>query len=204
MNSLESTPMTLGLRERKKQQTRETISAAALKLFAERGYEATTLADIAQAADVSPYFDSKEDILFCDEGLFLEDLRRRLEERPLGMTTVDAIREFLAAIPPPTEEARLRKRIVTASAALEMKMRAQHSELEPLLANAIAKDLGVGPEDIRPLLIAASMTAAFMSVRDRFFEAESGGEPITHEEGLAVLDQVLEFTRAGVEALQRD
>ena len=48
------------------------------------------------------------------------------------------------------------------------------------------------------------MTAAFMSVRDRLFEAEAGGEPISHEQALEILDQVLEFTRAGVEALQRD
>jgi AcrR family transcriptional regulator len=53
-----------GLRERKKQQTREKIARAGLDLFAERGYEQTTLADIADAADVSTrtifaYFQSK-------------------------------------------------------------------------------------------------------------------------------------------------
>ena len=42
-----------GLRERKKQRTRETIARAAHELFAERGYHATTLPDIAEAADVS-------------------------------------------------------------------------------------------------------------------------------------------------------
>jgi len=47
------------------------------------------------------------------------------------------------------------------------------------------------------------MTAAFMAVRDRFFEAESGGEPISHEQGMQILDQVLEFLRGGFDALQR-
>ena len=86
-----------GLRERKKQQTRDTIARAALRLFAERGYDDTTLAEIADAAQVSPrtifaYFESKEDILFCDAPDTLGKLRRTLAERPPGTTTVDALR----------------------------------------------------------------------------------------------------------------
>src|ERR1700676_4004658 len=90
-----------GLRERKKQQTRDTIARVALELFAERGYDHTTLAEIADAADVSTrtifaYFQSKEDILFCDEPAFFDELKRALEQRPPGATTVDALRTFLA------------------------------------------------------------------------------------------------------------
>ncbi|MGH3266652.1 MAG: TetR/AcrR family transcriptional regulator, partial [Trebonia sp.] len=89
-----------GLRERKKRQTRERIAQVALQLFAERGYEHTTLAEIADAADVSKrtifaYFDGKEDILFSDVPALLEQLRQTLEQRPPGSTTVDALREFL-------------------------------------------------------------------------------------------------------------
>jgi AcrR family transcriptional regulator len=180
-----------------------------LRLVAERGYDETTLADIAEAADVAPrtifaYFESKEDILLCGETTFLENLERRLDERPAGSTTVDVLREFLSSVEPPDEESKLRKQILTANPALQMKLRAHHALLEPLLAESIAKDLGSASGDIRPLLVAASMTAAFTSVRDRFMAAESGGEPITHEQGMAVLDQVLEFLRGGLEALQRD
>ena len=209
MAPVETDPTKLGLRERKKQQTREKIARVALELFAERGYDETTLADIAEAADVSPrtifaYYDSKEDILFCEEGVFVDRLGQMLDERPPGTTTIDAIRGFFASIEPPDEQARLRKKVVTASPALEMRLRAQHGKLEPMLVESIARDLGAGPGDMRPLLIAASMTAAFMSVRDRLFEAEAGGEPIGHEEAMATLDQVLDFARAGLEALQRD
>lgn len=198
-----------GLRERKKQQTRDTIARAALRLFAERGYDETTLAEIAEAADVAPrtifaHFESKEDILLCEEAGFLDELQRRLDERPAGTTTVDAIRDFLSGIEQPDEAAKLRKQIITASPALQMKMRGRHAELEPMLAQSIAKDLEAEPGDIRPLLIAASMTAAFTSVRDRIFEAESDGDPLSHEQGIAILDQVLEFLRGGLEALQHD
>jgi AcrR family transcriptional regulator len=209
MAPLNTSTTKLGLRERKKQQTREKIARVALELFAERGYDETTLADIAEAADVSPrtifaYYESKEDILFCEEDVFFDRLKQMLDERPPDTTTIDAIREFFASIEPPDAEARLRKKVVSGTPALEMRMRARHSQLEPMLVKSIARDLGAGPDDMRPLLIAASMTAAFIAVRDRFFEAEAGGEPLSHQQGMAILDQVLDFTRAGVEALQRN
>src|SRR6202035_2173045 len=125
MAPLDTDATRIGLRERKKQQTRERIARVALELFAERGYDETTLADIAEAADVSPrtifaYYESKEDILFCEEGVFLERLREMLEERPPGTTTIDAIREFFASIEPPDEQARLRKKVVNANPALHI------------------------------------------------------------------------------------
>jgi AcrR family transcriptional regulator len=209
MSALDRPDANLGLRERKKQQTRETIARAALRLFAERGYGETTLADIANAANVAPrtifsYFDSKEDILLCEENGFLSELKRRLDERPAPTTTVDAIREFLASIEHPDEEAKLRKQVIAANPDLQVKMRGRHAQLEPMLAESIAKDLGAEPGDLRPLLIAASMATAFTSVSDRIFAAEASGKPLAPEEGMAILDQVLEFLRGGLEALQRD
>jgi hypothetical protein len=103
----------------------------------------------------------------------------------------------------PDEDDKLRKKVIMANPALQMKMRARHAQLEPMLGESIARDLGTAPDDIRALLIAASMTAAFESVSDQFFQAESGGEPVTHEHAMAVLDQVLDFLRGGLEAMQR-
>ncbi len=53
-------------------------------------------------------------------------------------------------------------------------------------------------------MLARGVGDAFTSVRDRFFEAESGGEPVSHEQGMAILDEVLEFLRGGLEAIQHD
>src|SRR3981081_1081629 len=106
-----------GLRERKKQKTRDTIIRVAMDLFAERGYEQTTIAEIAEAAEVSPrtifaYFPSKEDIVFCDFPAIPERLRRSLGERPEGATALDALRDFIAASMTPDPNEVLRRRIL--------------------------------------------------------------------------------------------
>src|ERR1700733_4952651 len=137
MSSLDTPPTKLGLRERKKQQTREKIARVALELFAEQGYDETTLAEIAEAADVAPrtifaYFESKDDILLCGERSFLDDLKRRLDERPEGTTTVDALREFLSQIPPLDEEDMLRKKVMRENPGLQMKVHAGHTRPQPM------------------------------------------------------------------------
>jgi AcrR family transcriptional regulator len=209
MPLVERDTATPGLRERKKQQTRERIADAALKLFAERGYDETTLDEIADAADVSrrtifAYYDSKEEILLCGEVDFLARIKQMLDERPEGTTTVDAMRTFISTLEPADDAAIVRKDLILRTPSLQTKIRARHSELEPMLAESIAKDLDARPDDIRTTLVAASMTAAFTSVRDRFYAAEAAGRPVSHDDAMAILDEVLEFLRAGLEALQHD
>lgn len=204
MESLDSPPTKLGLRERKKQQTRETIAREALRLFAERGYDETTLADIAEAADVSPrtifaYYEGKEDILFC-ESPSIEEMSEALDQRPSGTTTVDAIREFLGSLPPPDEESMLRKKVIMTTPSVQVRHRARHAALEPLLTKSIARDLGAGPDDLRARLAAASVLAAFETTLERL----EANPDYTDEEAMQVLDQVLEFLRGGLEALQRE
>src|SRR3977135_4128693 len=89
-----------GLRQQKKERTREAIARAAHELFAERGYHATTLPDIAEAADVSTrtifaYFPSKEDILFSDFPAMKEALAQALANRPEGEEALETVREFI-------------------------------------------------------------------------------------------------------------
>src|SRR5512133_2706351 len=89
-----------GLRERKKLQTREALTRAALELFVERGYGETTLAEIAESAGVSTrtifaYFAGKEDILFSSLQTMLDALAQALAERPAGTDTLAALRAFI-------------------------------------------------------------------------------------------------------------
>src|ERR1700716_4116842 len=92
-----------GLRDRKKQRTRETIARAARELFAERGYHTTTLSEIAEAADVSTrtifaYFPSKEDILFHNFAVMREALLPALAERPEGQDALETVRTFILTL----------------------------------------------------------------------------------------------------------
>jgi AcrR family transcriptional regulator len=205
MELSEATATRPGLRERKKQQTRETIARVALQLFAERGYGETTLAEIADAADVSTrtifaYFQSKEDILFCDLPAQFEQLKQTLESRAPGATTLDALRDFIACMSAPEENHILRKKIIGANEELRLAERARFTQIEELIAESIAQDLEAGPDDVRPALVAASMTAAFRAARERV-ESESG-ELISHEQAMAVLDDVLAFLRGGLDGLK--
>src|ERR1700719_2009310 len=78
-----------GLRERKRQQTRERLTRMAMALFHERGFEATTLDDIAAAADISRrsffhYFASKEDVVFAWQEESTAALIAAVVARPAG------------------------------------------------------------------------------------------------------------------------
>src|ERR671919_267048 len=92
--------MPQGLRERKKQRTREQIVEAATRLFSERGYEATTIADIAAAADIAPrtffaYFQSKEAVVFHDADRDYDALAAALAGRPQGEYAFTALRRWI-------------------------------------------------------------------------------------------------------------
>jgi len=93
----------LGLRERKKAQTRQALIDAAWELFAERGYTATTIDDIAERVDVSSrtffrYFPSKEAVVFADADERSEVVAKALADRPEGEPVLESIRHALHAL----------------------------------------------------------------------------------------------------------
>jgi AcrR family transcriptional regulator len=89
-----------GLRSRKKERTRRAIEDAALDLFAEQGYEATTVDEIAARAEVSKatffrYFGTKGEVIFGDTGDRYEALRLAIVERPAAEDDVTAVRHAI-------------------------------------------------------------------------------------------------------------
>ncbi|MFD8557266.1 TetR/AcrR family transcriptional regulator [Streptosporangium canum] len=86
----------LGLRERKKLRTRRALIEAALHLFEEKGYEETTVAEIAAAADISTrtffsYFASKEDVVFFDGRARVDEIIDMIAHRRAGETVVELL-----------------------------------------------------------------------------------------------------------------
>jgi AcrR family transcriptional regulator len=204
---MEISGLSPGLRERKKQKTRDTITKVALELFAERGYEQTTIAEIADAAEVSPrtifaYFPSKEDILFCDLPEIQERLAQALEQRPEGVTALDTLRDFILGSPVLGPNELIRKRIVAGEETLRRNERARQAPFEQLMIEAIAKDLNTGADDIRPRIAAAALIAAFSAVRER--DPDKPLEPISPEHAVGIIDDVIGFLRAGLDTLRRD
>jgi AcrR family transcriptional regulator len=199
-----------GLRERKKQRTREQIIEAAMRLFAERGYHATTIADIAAAAEVAPrtffsYFPSKEAVVFHDVDRDLDRLASTLRDRLPGETVFDALRRWIDAMfdewMAEEDEAVLRKRLCREDEALANFQGGVMSRIQELLLEAIADDLGEPQDALRPRLVAAAAMAALSSLEGTLDETAKEA-PGAKAEALAVLDEAMLFLRAGIAALQ--
>ncbi|MBG0814787.1 TetR/AcrR family transcriptional regulator [Planomonospora sp. ID82291] len=156
---------TTGLRELKKQQTRENISDHATRLFLERGFDKVTIADVAAAAQVSKmtvtnYFPRKEDLALDLSEAFVQSLARTVREREPGESAPAALRRaYLAAVaehsPVIGFSGPAFARMITDSPALTARLREFHDEREKALAAALAEEAGAGPGDILPSVAAA-------------------------------------------------
>jgi len=201
--------MPQGLRERKKQRTREQIVEAALRLFAERGYHATTIADIATAADVAPrtffaYFPSKEAVVFHNVDRDLDILASALRDRLPGEPAFDALRRWIDAMfdqwMAEEDEALLRKRLRCEDEGLANFEGGIMARIQELLIEAVAHDLGEPPDALRPRLVTAAAIAALTSLDGTLHERPE--QRVAKAEALAVLDDAMLFLRGGIGALQ--
>jgi AcrR family transcriptional regulator len=175
-----------GRRERKKRETRAALEAAALRLFAERGYEHTTIEDIADAADVAVrtffrYFSSKRHVLFGDVAhTIVGRLRAALANRPPSESPVQAVRAAMDAVDIDDYEQHRqiadRMRLMQQLPELLPAYQMIFHELQEAIAEFVASRTGEPPGALYPQLLAGVAT---LSAKASLCELESG-EPGPH------------------------
>ncbi|MEV0052423.1 helix-turn-helix domain-containing protein [Saccharopolyspora shandongensis] len=158
--------MTEGLRERKKHRTRQRITEAAMGLFVERGFEHVTIAEVAEAAEVSAntvynYFPTKEDLVLPPDEASPQRLADMVRRRRAGESAADAILRELR------EEVHRRDRkvgltggfgrvfdMMRAAPTLLARLESLGQQMTDALAAVLAEETGAAPDDPLPRVIA--------------------------------------------------
>jgi len=159
----------IGLRERKKQRTRQSILEAAFRLFEERGFESVTVAEVARAADVSEgtvfnYFPTKEDLFYGGmedfEATLLDAVRDRPAGEPVSAAFARALLERSSRLGRDERADLIAKaaRTIEASPSLQARERGvvEHTTLS--LAALLAEETGARPTDAEPIAVAGALT----------------------------------------------
>jgi len=170
-----------GLRERKKQKTRWAIQEHALRLIAEQGYEATTVDQIAAAAEISPstffrYFPTKEDLIIEDEydALMLEGLSNMDPAvPPLEAVRVVITGAMSAMSKHDLEKIIERSKLILAVPALRSRSLENFSKTVDLLAAVVAQRTGLAADSVEIRAFSGAVIGAMTSVI--FTWLESGG-----------------------------
>ncbi|AOR32398.1 TetR family transcriptional regulator [Streptomyces fodineus] len=192
-----------GLRERKKIKTREAIRAATYALIKEQGYDATTIDQIAERAEVSPstvfrYFPTKEDIVLTDEYdlLMVEELR----SRPAEESWMDSLRHVMhkaldASMAEDPEVVRIRTHLGVQVPAVRSRMFESMSETGRMLRAALAERAGLDPDGLEVRVYAMSLIGGLMEVSMYWAENDFEGDlGALMDRALDVLEQGLPRT----------
>lgn len=208
----------LGLRERKKQQTRQVIAETARGLFSERGFERVTVAEIARAAGVAEktvfnYFPTKEDLVYWRMESFEDELLETIRAREPGESVVDAFGRFVSAprglIAATDPEARERleaiTRMISESPALLAREERIYAHYTASLAHLIADEAGAGDGDIAPWVAANAMMGihrALVAYTRRRIVAGAQGPQLARDVGMQA-KQALGLLEEGLGDLAR-
>jgi AcrR family transcriptional regulator len=169
----------VGLRERKKQRTRQLIADTARRLFAQRGFEAVPVAEIARAAEVSEatvfnYFPTKEDLLYSRLEAFEEELLTSVRARASGESVLSAFGRFVltprgllsAEDPAQVEELAAITRVITDSPALLAREQQVYARYTAALAGLLASEAGAGADDVEPWVVSHALIGLHETVVD--------------------------------------
>lgn len=199
-------PAEAGLRERKKSRTRRALYDAAMALFSDKGYSATTVAQIAATADVAPrtffaYFPSKEALLFEHLEPAFGELEVRLRTRPHGASALGELRTWLveSVLSSPDRDPRVDQLLdeltvqVPAVAEYVLHLLAR---VERHLAQALSDDLRLDANDPTADIAAAAVVAALY--RSALHQEWSKDK---QNEALANFDRALTIMQNGISGL---
>ncbi len=175
--------MEAGLRERKKERTRQELMRSALDQFAARGFDQVTVEDIAGACDVSPrtffrYFSSKDDVLFAESDRSLVALLDALSHQPRDLPVLLALQQSVRALADNYEhqkiDVRLRHKIILATPALRTRVGERHQGWETAVIDQLhitGHTVGMSELDVR-LVVAASLTGLRVAMSQWTSESE--------------------------------
>ena len=166
-----------GLRELKKQRTRQQIGDVARRLFAEQGFEAVTVAEVARAAEVSEatvfnYFPTKEDLFYSGLEAFEEELLSSIREREAGESILDAFGRFVltprgllaARDPDAVERLAAITRVIEESPALLAREQRIFDGYTDALAELIANETNARPGAVQPWVVANALMGVHRSL----------------------------------------
>ncbi|MDF2740582.1 MAG: TetR-family transcriptional regulator [Actinomycetia bacterium] len=173
------------LRERRRLRTRRTIQAQALRLFADKGFQATTIEEIAAAAEMAPrtffrYFPTKEEVVFWAE--YPPTLAGFVAARPDDEPALEAlhhgITDGLAAWDQDGERERMleRLRLAFRTPALHPRMRQQQAHWAAELAETLADRLGERPDALEVRAAAAAVAAAVWVAAEEWQAQDGEGD----------------------------
>ncbi|WP_410792010.1 TetR/AcrR family transcriptional regulator [Kribbella sp. C-35] len=202
-----TTTAPLGLREIKKQETRQLISDQATRLFIARGFEETTIAEIADAARVAKktvtnYFARKEDLALDHQAAFVASLADAVTSRPDGESAYAALRRaFDTAVAAQDPVAGFAgpefTRMIADSPTLTVCLRSLHDQREQALAAALAAEVGAAPEDIAVRTTAGLLGTVHRILFQRIQELTLAGVPNAEIAGIVAGDANRAFDLLG-------
>lgn len=173
-----------GVRERKRRETLRRITDAGMCLFIEKGFEATTLDEIAAEAGISRrtffyYFKSKDEILLSLQSGMGEMIVARLSETPRDQRPLDAVRDAVIKIcaPIPAEEMLAIDRLMRSNEVVQARKQASYIQHEKLLFDAL-REMWPAPERETALRLVAMMAIGAMRLAFEALNREGGQRPI--------------------------
>jgi AcrR family transcriptional regulator len=206
--------MPSGVREQKKQATREQIAEAARGLFKERGFDAVTVDEVARAAGVSRktvfnYFATKEDLLYSGLELMEERMLAAVRDREPGTPLLDAFADFLQGLrgllqsdePGAGERLYEINRLIADSPALQRREEQVYAGYSIALAELVARDTGADPRDVAPRVAAGALVGLqrvlSAYVRERVLEGEIDRSRLARDVSKRT-EEGIELLRAGL------